>query len=91
MVVGISPGLSLDEHVQKYPSPTEGFDVLIKTGGIADAIADLVALIREKPTGAVVLYDDNPGRLIDRLVEYYRAEHCKRPNCFCQPALISAS
>jgi uncharacterized protein (TIGR00725 family) len=138
MVVGISPGLSLDEHVQKYHSPTEGFDVLIysgsglmgrevenihssdivviaggrsgtlgefaiaydegrligvliKTGGIADAIADLVALIREKPTGAVVLYDDDPDRLIDRLVEYYQAEHCKRPNCFCQPALLSAS
>jgi hypothetical protein len=32
MVVGISPGLSLDEHVQKYRSPTEGFDVLIYTG-----------------------------------------------------------
>ncbi len=32
MVVGISPGLSLDEHVQKYHSPTEGFDVLIYSG-----------------------------------------------------------
>ncbi len=136
MVVGISPGLSLDEHAQKYHSPTEGFDVLIytgsglmgrevenihssdivviaggrsgtlgefaiaydegrligvliKTGGIADAIADLVPLFREKPTGAVVLYDDDPGRLIDRLVKYYLTEHCKHPNCFCQPTPIS--
>jgi hypothetical protein len=32
MVVGLSPGRSLDEHVQKYHSPTEGFDVLIYTG-----------------------------------------------------------
>ena len=32
MVVGISPGLSLDEHVYKYDSPTEFHDVLIYTG-----------------------------------------------------------
>ncbi len=31
-VVGISPGLSLDEHVYKYGSPTEFHDVLIYTG-----------------------------------------------------------
>jgi uncharacterized protein (TIGR00725 family) len=32
MVVGISPGLSLDEHVYKYNLPTEFHDVLIFTG-----------------------------------------------------------
>jgi uncharacterized protein (TIGR00725 family) len=32
MVVGISPGLSLDEHQHKYQSPTEFHDVLIFTG-----------------------------------------------------------
>jgi uncharacterized protein (TIGR00725 family) len=32
MVVGISPGLSLDEHLYKYRSPTEFHDVLIFTG-----------------------------------------------------------
>jgi uncharacterized protein (TIGR00725 family) len=32
MVVGISPGLSLEEHVYKYRSPTEFHDVLIFTG-----------------------------------------------------------
>jgi uncharacterized protein (TIGR00725 family) len=32
MVVGISPGLSLDEHVNKYRSPAEFHDVLIFTG-----------------------------------------------------------
>lgn len=31
-VIGISPGLSLDEHVNKYGSPTEFHDVLIYTG-----------------------------------------------------------
>lgn len=32
LVVGISPGLSLDEHVFKYQSPTEFHDILIFTG-----------------------------------------------------------
>lgn len=32
LVVGISPGLSRDEHTKKYQSPTEGFDVIIFTG-----------------------------------------------------------
>src|SRR5438067_1111455 len=32
MVVGISPGLSLDEHIKKYQSPVEGYDVIIYTG-----------------------------------------------------------
>lgn len=32
MVVGISPGLSLDEHLYKYQSPAEFHDVLIFTG-----------------------------------------------------------
>ncbi len=31
-VIGISPGLSLEEHVQKYRSPVEFYDVLIYTG-----------------------------------------------------------
>ncbi|NOZ51985.1 MAG: YHS domain-containing protein [Gammaproteobacteria bacterium] len=30
--IGISPALSLDEHVQKYHSPVDCFDVLIYTG-----------------------------------------------------------
>jgi hypothetical protein len=32
LTVGISPGLSLEEHVTKYQSPVEGHDVLIFTG-----------------------------------------------------------
>ncbi|MBI4312514.1 MAG: LOG family protein [Chloroflexi bacterium] len=31
-VVGISPALDLEEHVQKYHSPTRGYDVMIYTG-----------------------------------------------------------
>lgn len=129
LVVGISPGLSRDEHERRYGSPTEGFDVLIYTGsglmgrevenihssdivvvaggssgtlgefaiaydegrligvltgtgGIADGLAGVLPLLA-KPTGAVVLHDDEPERLIDRLIAYYRAEHHKHPNCFC--------
>jgi len=32
MSVGISPGLSLNEHVHKYQSPSAAYDVLIYTG-----------------------------------------------------------
>ncbi len=31
-VVGISPGLSIDEHMGKYGSPVDGFDLLVYTG-----------------------------------------------------------
>jgi len=30
LVVGISPGLSIDEHQGKYRSPVEGFDVFVE-------------------------------------------------------------
>ncbi len=132
LVVGISPGLSRHEHVFKYGSPTEGFDLLIYTGsglmgrevenirssdivvivggrsgtlgefaiaydegkligvltgtgGVADAVEQIVAVC-DKPTGAAVLYDDEPERLVERLIAYYHAEHYKRPNCFCPSA-----
>jgi uncharacterized protein (TIGR00725 family) len=128
-VVGISPGLSLWEHVHKYDSPTDGYDVMIYTGsglmgreienirssdivviaggrsgtlgefaiaydegkligvltgtgGIDDAVEELVLLLG-KPTGAVVMYDDDPDRLIHRLLDNYDAEHHNHPNCFC--------
>ena len=32
MVVGISPGLSVQEHVEKYRSPTDHLDVIVYTG-----------------------------------------------------------
>ncbi len=130
-VVGISPGLSQDEHIHKYDSPIAGFDLLIYTGsglmgrevenirssdivvvaggrsgtlgefaiaydegeligilrgtgGVADAWEALLKLC-DKETGAMVMDDDDPVRLIDRLLEYYRTEHYKHPNCFCSP------
>lgn len=129
LVVGISPGLSIDEHRGKYASPVEGFDVLIYTGsglmgreitnirscdivviaggrtgtlgelaiaydegrligvltgtgGITE-IVDEILRVSGKDTGACVLYDDDPAKLVDRLIHYYRTEHFRRPSCFC--------
>lgn len=55
--------------------------VLTRTGGVADAIERIVTEI-EKNTGAVVLYDDDPERLITRLVSYYETTHHEHPHCF---------
>lgn len=129
LVVGISPGLSIDEHRGKYASPVEGFDVLIYTGsglmgreitnirscdivviaggrtgtlgelaiaydegrliGVLTGTGGITEIVETiiraggKETGACVLYDDDPGRLIDRLVQYYRTKHIWKPSCFC--------
>jgi len=130
LVVGISPGLSVDEHQGKYGSPVDGFDLLIYTGsglmgreitsirscdiivivggrtgtlgelaiaydegrligvltgtgGITE-IVETIIRISEKDTGARVLYDDDPKKLIERVVEYYRAHHFRKPSCFCE-------
>jgi hypothetical protein len=69
LVVGISPGLSLEEHRGKYGSPVDRFDVLIYTGS---------GLM-----GREILYDDDPSRLIGRLIEYHRTKHLQKPSCFC--------
>lgn len=131
LVIGISPGLSREEHEQKYASPTEGFDALIYTGsglmgrevetirssdiiviaggrsgtlgefaiaydegrligiltgtgGIAEEIGLLVQRMN-KQTGAIILYDDDPVQLIERLIARHQAEHRKCPSCFCTP------
>jgi len=129
LVVGISPGLSIDEHRGKYASPVEGFDVLIYTGsglmgreitnirscdivviaggrtgtlgelaiafdegrliGILTGTGGITEIVEEilrvsgKETGACVLYDDDPVKLVNRLVHYYQTEHFRRPSCFC--------
>jgi len=37
-----------------------------------------------KDTGARVVYDDDPVRLIERLITVYKTEHFRRPSCFCE-------
>lgn len=139
MSIGISPGLTLEEHEQKYGSPSDAYDVLIYTGsglmgrevlnihssdmiiiaggrsgtlgefaiafdegrligvltgtdGIADHVEDLVRMCN-KETGAVLIYDDDPARLIDRLAEFFAKEHVAHPNIFfpSRPATPRAS
>jgi hypothetical protein len=132
MTVGISPGLSIDEHQGKYRSPIEDFDVLIYTGsglmgreitnirscdiivivggrtgtlgelaiaydegrligvltgtgGITE-IVETIIRVTAKETGACILYDEDPKKLIDRLIEYYRTKHFRKPSCFCHAA-----
>lgn len=129
MTVGISPGLSVEEHQGRYRSPTDDFDVLIYTGsglmgreitnirscdiivivggrtgtlgelaiaydegrligvltgsgGITE-IVETIIHVSAKETGACVLYESDPEKLIDRLIHYYRTEHFRKPSCFC--------
>ena len=127
--IGISPALSHHEHVHKYHSPADAFDVIIYTGsglmgrevtnirssdmvvimggqsgtlgefaiaydegkligviegsgGITDRLPELVESLT-KETGAIIIYEREPEKLIDRMVEYYRKIHFQRPSCFC--------
>jgi uncharacterized protein (TIGR00725 family) len=128
LVVGISPGLSLDEHREKFHSPIESHDVLIftgsglmgrevvnirssdmvailggrsgtlgelaiaydegkligvltDTGGISNMVSKILQACK-KNTGARVLYDDDPRRLVERMVKTYRLQHYKKPSVF---------
>jgi uncharacterized protein (TIGR00725 family) len=58
--------------------------VLTGTGGITDALAGVVAALR-KDTGAEVIYDDLPGRLVKRLLERYQSGDY---SCPCKPASL---
>ena len=59
--------------------------VLTGTGGVADIIDGLVDQMA-KDTGACVLYDTDPERLLHRLVEYYWRSHVRRPSVFHERA-----
>ena len=59
--------------------------VLTGTGGIADFVEELVRIC-QKETDAIVLYDDDPVRLLSRLIDYYQTRHWVHPNCFCPAA-----
>jgi uncharacterized protein (TIGR00725 family) len=130
LVVGISPGLSVEEHQGKYNSPVDGFDLLIYTGsglmgreitnirscdivviaggrtgtlgelaiaydegrlvGILTGTGGITEIVKEiirvsgKDTGACLLYDDDPEKLVERLIQYYRTDHVRKPSCFCE-------
>lgn len=54
---------------------------LLDTDGITSEISNLVKLIKKK-TGAKIIYDNDPDRLVDKLLQYYNTKHYKRPSCF---------
>ena len=130
--VGISPALSRSEHVKKYHSPVEAYDVIIYTGsglmgrevhnihssdiviiaggrsgtlgefciafdegkligvlqdsgGIADALPELVPQLGKR-TGACIIYDREPRRLVQRCIEEYRTSHYRHPSTFVESA-----
>lgn len=53
--------------------------VLQGSGGITSEIQTIVSVI-SKRTGAKVMYDMDPQKLIRELIAYYRKEHVKCPN-----------
>jgi predicted Rossmann-fold nucleotide-binding protein len=91
-VVGISPGLSLDEHREKFNSPIESHDVLIFTGSglmgrevVNIRSSDMVAILggRSGTLGELAIaYDEDARRLVERMVKTYRLQHYKKPSIF---------
>jgi uncharacterized protein (TIGR00725 family) len=59
---------------------------LTGTGGVADMAAALVDQLAAKETGAMVVFDDDPDRLVRRLVDYYRTTHVQHPHVFASGA-----
>lgn len=51
--------------------------VLTGTGGISNLVSGILAACQKK-TGARVVYDDNPRRLVTELLKIYREEHSLR-------------
>jgi hypothetical protein len=58
--------------------------VLAGSGSVADRVDELVRVCA-KTTGAAVLSDDDPERLLDQLIDHYVTRHATRPNCSCTP------
>lgn len=57
--------------------------VLTQTGGISDMVSDILRACK-KETGARVIYEPAPQRLIQLLVQVYTSEHFRRPSVFCR-------
>lgn len=56
--------------------------VLTGTGGITTIIEDIIR-VSAKKTGAHVVYDEDPVKLVERLINVYRISHHRKPSCFC--------
>lgn len=88
LIVGGSSG-TLGELAIAYD---EGklIGVMTGTGGISDMVADILATC-DKDTGARVIYEGDPMRLVQRLLDAYRTEHFRRPSVFCRGATDATS
>ncbi len=53
--------------------------VVLGTGGITSEIKYILRVIKKK-TGARVLHDEDPERLVKGLLSYYRSKHFRRPS-----------
>ena len=79
-----------------YHSPAESHDVLIFTGSglmgrevVNIRSSDIVVIIIAacaKETGARLVYDSEPDRLVAELLRVYSTEHYRRPSCFSAAA-----
>jgi uncharacterized protein (TIGR00725 family) len=59
--------------------------VLAGSGGMADQLQTIVPRLG-KLTGALLIYDEDPDRLVQRCVEAYRSGHYRRPSTFVAEA-----
>jgi uncharacterized protein (TIGR00725 family) len=136
-VIGISPAMSLEEHIDRFASPAEGHDVMIYTGaglmgrevinirtsdiiivvggragtlgefaiayeegnligilqgtgGITDVIPAIIQACN-KQTGAQVLYDDDPERLVALLITAYLDSRGQQSSCFAHSVDMSGA
>jgi len=57
--------------------------VLTGTGGISDMVHQILDTC-DKQTGARVIYDHDPQKLIRQLLDVYQSEHYRHPSVFCR-------
>lgn len=63
--------------------------VLRGSGGIADELESIVPKLG-KVTGARLVYDDDPDRLVQRCIDIYKTVHYRRPSTFVEPKETAA-
>jgi len=61
--------------------------VLTGSGGVADMAMALVDRLAGKETGASVVFDDDPRRLVTRLLDHYRTTHAQHPHVFANSVM----
>ena len=73
---------SPDPHLGISGDEGKLIGVLENSGGITSALPDIVNSI-DKDTGAKLIYESNPEKLVDKLITTYEEQHFQKPSCFC--------